>query len=64
MFEVVGLLKLVYEDLICTIMFEFLTLFYILLTLAIQSILLVRYFNEAFYSILFYSFLEIDPTGK
>ena len=40
-------------------MFEFITLFYILLTLAIQSILLVRYFNEVFYSI-----LEIDPTGK
>ena len=45
-------------------MFEFITLFYVLLTLAIHSILLVRYFNEAFYSILFYSILEIDPTGK
>ena len=45
-------------------MSEFITLFYILLTLAIQSILLVRYFNEVFYSILFYSILDIDPTWK
>ena len=45
-------------------MSEFITLFYILLTLAIQSILLVRNFNEVFYSILFYSILDIGPTWR